>query len=83
MEIKRTGSVSVRFGDTIGADDLKQFCAAIPTGAVVKVLQSRGDQRDPAMTTLTATWDLGPNGPSGGFIYNPLDTTLYAGTVGA
>lgn len=88
MEIKRTGSVSVKFGDSIGADDLKQFAAAIPTGAMVKVVQSRGDQRDPAMTTMTATWDLGPATKpfpyDGGFIPTPGmgDTILYGHSDG-
>lgn len=55
--VSRTTSSTFRFGHSCEAWQVKDWFETIPDHAKISADHYKGDQRDPAETTFSATWD--------------------------
>lgn len=56
--IRKSASATVVFGSGATVRDLLSAFANVPGEAVLSVEHWKGDQREPAQTTITARWDI-------------------------
>jgi hypothetical protein len=54
MNIRSTASIQIQ--GPLKASDLAGFLDDIPDDAAISITETKGDQRDPGYSTITASW---------------------------